>query len=194
VLVGWAMTGGQDGAAVVRRFALAAAVRTPRLRARIAASETPRLTSGAMQRRSAIQRIAIGTPSLKVGGLVPNVEVRTADDTRVRLDDLLAGRAALLTSRQPEPQLEAGCERLGLLLVRIRPSQPAAVSLHRDPGYVDVAVVGDAGRLQPVFGGRTAVLLRPDGVVAAVTRRSLPRLPWDEGAPSPSTVAYGGMP
>ena len=195
VLVGWAMTGGQDGAAVVRRFALAAAVRTPRLRARIAASETPRLKSGAMQRRSAIQRIAPGTPSLKVGGLVPNVEVRTADDTRVRLDDLLAGRAALLTGRRPEPQLEAGCERLGLLLVRIRPSQPAAVSLRGDPGYVDVAVVGDAGRLQPVFdAGRTAVLVRPDGVVAAVTRRSLPQLPWDEGAPSPSTVAYGGMP
>ena len=32
VVVGWAMTGGQDGAATVRRIALALAVRSPRFR------------------------------------------------------------------------------------------------------------------------------------------------------------------
>ena len=47
VRVGWAMTGGQDRAAAVRRIALAAAVRSERIRDAIASTATPRLTAGA---------------------------------------------------------------------------------------------------------------------------------------------------
>jgi 3-(3-hydroxy-phenyl)propionate hydroxylase len=194
VLVGWAMTGGQDRAAVARRLALAAVVKSPRVCARIAATETPRLKSGAMERPSTIQRIARLTPPLKVGGLVPNVEVRTADDTRVRLDDLLAGRAALLTSRRPEPQLEARCEQLGLLLVRIRPPRHTAVGLRGGPGYLDVVVVGCRPVAARPRRRQDGVLVRPDGVVAAVTPRALPQLPWEKGAASPLAAVRGGTP
>ena len=49
VRIGWAMTGGQDGAAAVRRIALAAAVRSDRVRDAIASTATPRLKTGALQ-------------------------------------------------------------------------------------------------------------------------------------------------
>ena len=49
VRVGWAMTGGQDRAAAVRRIALAAAVRSKHVREAMASTATPRLKTGAMQ-------------------------------------------------------------------------------------------------------------------------------------------------
>ena len=50
VRVGWAMTGGQDRAAAVRRIALAAAVRSERIRQAMGSTATPRLKAGALQR------------------------------------------------------------------------------------------------------------------------------------------------
>ena len=49
VRVGWAMTGGQDRAAAVRRIALAAAVRSKHVRQAMASTATPRLKAGALQ-------------------------------------------------------------------------------------------------------------------------------------------------
>ena len=49
VMIGWAMTGGQDRAAAVRRVALAAAVRVAPVREAIASTATPRLKAGALQ-------------------------------------------------------------------------------------------------------------------------------------------------
>ena len=49
VMIGWAMTGGQDQAAAVRRVALAAAVRVAPVRDALAATATPRLKAGALQ-------------------------------------------------------------------------------------------------------------------------------------------------
>ena len=48
VRVGWAMTGGQDRAAAVRRIALAAAVRSEHVRQAMASTATPRLKAGAL--------------------------------------------------------------------------------------------------------------------------------------------------
>jgi 3-(3-hydroxy-phenyl)propionate hydroxylase len=49
VRVGWAMTGGQDRAAAVRRIALAAAVRSDRVCQVMGSTATPRLKAGALQ-------------------------------------------------------------------------------------------------------------------------------------------------
>ena len=49
VRVGWAMTGGQDRAAAVRRIALAAAVRSDRICEFMGSTATPRLKAGALQ-------------------------------------------------------------------------------------------------------------------------------------------------
>ena len=49
VRVGWAMTGGQDRAAAVRRIALAAAVRSERVCQAMGSTATPRLKTGALQ-------------------------------------------------------------------------------------------------------------------------------------------------
>ena len=49
VRVGWAMTGGQDRAAAVRRIALAAAVRSDRICQAMGSTATPRLKTGALQ-------------------------------------------------------------------------------------------------------------------------------------------------
>ena len=49
VRVGWAMTGGQDRAAAVRRIALAAAVRNDRISEFMGSTATPRLKAGALQ-------------------------------------------------------------------------------------------------------------------------------------------------
>jgi 3-(3-hydroxy-phenyl)propionate hydroxylase len=62
VRVGWAMTGGQDRVAAVRRVALAAAVRSARLRDAMASTATPRLKTGALQHTSRRSLVA-GVPA-----------------------------------------------------------------------------------------------------------------------------------
>jgi 3-(3-hydroxy-phenyl)propionate hydroxylase len=118
VRIGWAMTGGQDRAAAVRRIALAAAVRSTRLRDAMAATATPRLKTGALQPapRRLLPRRA---PAPRVGSLIPNPLLRLADGEAVRLDTLLAGRTAVLIARRPEPDLVNLCQRHGLHLIQI---------------------------------------------------------------------------
>ena len=118
VRIGWAMTGGQDRAAAVRRVALAAAVRSARLRDAMAATATPRLKTGALHPASR-RWLARRTPATCVGGLIPNPLVRVGDGAPVRLDTLLAGRTAVLIARRPEAALVNLCRRHGLLLIRI---------------------------------------------------------------------------
>ena len=62
VRVGWAMTGGQDRAAAVRRIALAAAVRSDRIRQAMASTATPRLKTGALQRPAAPPSVRASPP------------------------------------------------------------------------------------------------------------------------------------
>ena len=57
VRIGWAMTGGQDRAAAVRRIALAAAVRSERVREAIASTATPSLKAGALQPSPALPAV-----------------------------------------------------------------------------------------------------------------------------------------
>ena len=119
VRVGWAMTGGQDRAAAVRRIALAAAVRSEQVCQAMGSTATPRLKAGALQ-HAPRRLILSGIPSaLRIGGLIPNPLVSVGDGPPVRLDAILAGRTAVLTARHPDAELADFCRRHGLILVRI---------------------------------------------------------------------------
>src|SRR5208282_2931459 len=82
VRVGWAMTGGQDRAAAVRRIALAAAVRSERICQAMGSTATPRLKAGALQ--PAPRLLPSGIPAaLRPGGLIPNPLVSAGDGSPV---------------------------------------------------------------------------------------------------------------
>ncbi|MFJ1811213.1 MULTISPECIES: bifunctional 3-(3-hydroxy-phenyl)propionate/3-hydroxycinnamic acid hydroxylase [unclassified Streptomyces] len=141
VAMGWAMTGGQDGAAVIRRGVLSAAVRVPGLSTAAARDLSPALSAGPLVRR----RPRRGGRGL-VGTFCPQPWV-TVDGRRARLDDLLGGSFTVLTA-VPSPSLRAVADGLGARTV-------------------PVAGLGDDGRLAAWLreGRADAVLLRPDRVV-----------------------------
>jgi 3-(3-hydroxy-phenyl)propionate hydroxylase len=185
VRVGWAMTGGQDRAAAVRRIALAAAVRSDRICQAMGSTATPRLKAGALQ-PSPRRVLPSGIPpALRVGGLIPNPLVSAGDGAPVRLDAILAGRPAVLTARRPDAGLAGFCRRHGLVLARISPpgaGTPPGPGAQQDAGWIDIRFASDAapaGLRALAADPALTVLVRPDRVVAAVeTRSRLPRLPW----------------
>jgi 3-(3-hydroxy-phenyl)propionate hydroxylase len=183
VLVGWAMTGGQDRAATVRRIALSLAVRSPRVRNLIGASATPRLKTGALQQTP---RMPHPPRSLRIGGLIPNPLLSIANGKQVRLDDILRGQPAVLTSRCPEQALLSQCHQQRLTPIRVTDSDPQP-----DRGWVEAQLVhsGHTMGLQALADDPTLTLVvRPDGVIASVATRSrLPDLPWV--IPIPATPA-----
>ena len=189
VRVGWAMTGGQDRAAAVRRITLAAAVRSERTRQAMASTATPRLKTGALH---AQRRLPHRYPaSLRPGRLIPNPLVTTSDGAPVRLDAILTGRAAVLTARRPGSELAGLCRRHNLVLVRISGATPGTGTPARadaDPAadWIDISLIGD--EQTPGVHALTArpaltVIVRPDRVIAAVgTRYRPPQLPWGAAA------------
>ena len=186
VRVGWAMTGGQDRAAAIRRIALAAAVRSDRICQAMGSTATPRLKAGALQpaRR---RLLPSGIPvALRPGSLISNPLVSAADRVPARLDTILAGRTAVLTARRPEAGLAEFCLRHGLVLVRISGTPgartPARADADADAGWIDVRLLDDdppAGLRALTADPALTVIVRPDRVVAAAAPRSRPpRLPW----------------
>ena len=186
VRVGWAMTGGQDRAAAVRRIALAAAVRSDRICQAMGSTATPRLAAGALQ-PSPRRFLPSGIPpALRVGSLIPNPLVSAGDGTPVRLDAILAGRPAVLTARHPDAGLAGFCRRHGLVLARISApgtGTPPGPGAQQDDRWIDVRLAGDAtpaGLRAMAADPALTVLVRPDRVVAAAgTQSRLPRLPWN---------------
>jgi 3-(3-hydroxy-phenyl)propionate hydroxylase len=205
VRVGWAMTGGQDRAAAVRRIALAAAVRSDRVREVIVSTATPRLKTGAQQQHPRLPRHR--TPAtVRPGGLIANplVSIRAGvpmgdgasggKGAPVRLDAILRGCTAALTAGQPSAELVDLCRRHRLLLIKVSNgagSAPgAAASAPAAGDWAEVCLDDDSGAacFQPLTGrpGLT-IIVRPDRVIAAVaTRGRLPHLPWSiPAAPVP---------
>jgi len=188
VMIGWVMTGGQDRAAAVRRVALAAAVRVAPVREAIASTATPALKAGALQHRAGRP----GRRGVRVGSLIPNPLILGKGPGPVRLDAVLAGRAAVLTAREPDQALAGFCERYGLALLRIRPGsvpqdkpvppREAADGGARTVGWADVCLpAGDpAGPVRALIADPgLSVLVRPDCVIAAVAGgRRPPEVPW----------------
>ena len=181
VVVGWAMTGGQDAAAAVRRIVLALAVRSRRVRNLVGSTATPRLKTGALHRTP---RVSGPARSLPIGGLIPNPLVSTASGKQVRLDDILQGRPAALTSRCPEPALLTQFRQQHLTPIRVTDSDPQP-----DREWVEVRPVhrGHETGLQALVDDPTlTIVVRPDGIIASVATRSrLPHLPW--AIPTPAT-------
>ncbi|MET9793404.1 bifunctional 3-(3-hydroxy-phenyl)propionate/3-hydroxycinnamic acid hydroxylase [Streptomyces canus] len=142
VAMGWAMTGGQDGAAALRRRALAAACRIPGLTELAGRDLSPPLTTGPLVRRGVRRRLP--------GTHCPQPWV-SVDGRPTRLDELLGDSFTVLTATEPGPSLTALAHSLGIRAVC-------------------VADLGDDGTLAAwLRGGRAdAVLLRPDRVVMDV--------------------------
>jgi 3-(3-hydroxy-phenyl)propionate hydroxylase len=175
VLVGWAMTGGQDRAATVRKLVLGGIMRSPRVQQVVGSTATPRLRTGALHRAAALS----GVPRrLRPGGLIPN-PMCTTGGSQARLDDVLCGQTAVLTGRRPEPHLLTACRAQGILPVQIIDA-PAGAAGPVDTGWLTVHLTGPGGGLRALIEDPTlSVLVRPDRVIAAVTTRSrIPRLPW----------------
>ena len=173
-LVGWAMTGGQDAVAVLRRLLLAGAVRSARIRDAVASTATPRLRTGALRHPFGLSR---PPRALRVGALIPNPALCLAGGEQVRLDDVLDGAPAMLAAGRPGPELVAACRRTGIRLVRIAGAKPSPA----DTGPVDAYLApGRTTDLQALVDDPSVtVLVRPDRVIAAVgTRYQPPRLPW----------------
>ncbi|MBT2493716.1 bifunctional 3-(3-hydroxy-phenyl)propionate/3-hydroxycinnamic acid hydroxylase [Streptomyces sp. ISL-96] len=145
VAMGWAMTGGQDGVAAIRRRVLGAACRIPGLTTAAGRDLSPALAAGPLVRR----RIRGGGRGL-VGRFCPQPWV-TVDGRRARLDDVLGDSFAVLTAAPLSPSLKAVAHGLG---ARVIP----------------VTGLGNDGRLADWLreGRADAVLLRPDRVVADV--------------------------
>jgi len=194
VRVGWAMTGGQDRAAAIRRIALAAAVRSKRFRQAMGSTATPRLKAGALQRVPRHRRARMPA-ALRPGSLIPNPLVSADDGPPVRLDTILAGRTAVLTARQPDTELADHCRRHALVLVRITgTSRPPQLGTDPDVGWIHVRLTDDGRRAIPQAltalrsNPDLTVIVRPDGVIATVAPRyRLPYLPW----PIPAAALCG---
>ncbi|ULR54839.1 bifunctional 3-(3-hydroxy-phenyl)propionate/3-hydroxycinnamic acid hydroxylase [Streptomyces deccanensis] len=142
VAMGWAMTGGQDGAAALRRRVLAAACRIPGLTELAGRDLSPPLTAGPLVRRG-VRRGLAATHCPQ-----PWVNV---DGRRTRLDELLGDSFTVLTATEPSPSLTALAHSLGIRALC-------------------VTDLGDDGTLVAWLraGRADAVLLRPDRVVMDV--------------------------
>lgn len=140
VATGWAMTGGQDRAAALRRTAVAAACRLPGVTGRASRDLGRPLPVGPLTRRSRLG-----------GAYCPQPRVTTEDGRQVRFDDVLGDSFAVLTAVPLSPSLRALTDGLGARVV-------------------DVHESGDDGTLAAwLHAGRAdAVLLRPDRVVLDV--------------------------
>ena len=153
VLAGWAMTGGQDRAAVLRRAVLAAGCRVPGVTGLILDNTSPRLVAGPLVRRlSARQR----WPSWRrvwpghelAGTLCPQPWVLFGGRRR-RLDDVLGLSFVVLTTGSVES--ESGDDELRALAARFD---------------ARVITVDDAGLARWLArSGVRAVLVRPDRIV-----------------------------
>jgi hypothetical protein len=147
---------------------------------------TPRLKTGALQ-HAPRRPLGSGIPAaLRPGGLIANPLVSAGDGPPVRLDAILAGRAAVLTARRPDPALTQFCRRHGLVLVRITSPAgtrtPGGSGTQQHAGWIEVGLAHAAP--PAVMRALTAnpalsVIVRPDRVIAAAgTRGRPPRLPW----------------
>jgi 3-(3-hydroxy-phenyl)propionate hydroxylase len=152
IRAGRAMTGGQDVAAAVRRPLAAALLRLPGAEARVLRGTAVRYPPGPWVDRRTHRRDLPGT-------LCPQPLVRV--DGRVRrLDDVLGPGWALLAAGAVDPGLRERARALGAVTVRPAGSGTGAGTVVADDGAL--AAWLDRGRA-------TAVLLRPDRVVAAAT-------------------------
>ncbi|GGU48302.1 bifunctional 3-(3-hydroxy-phenyl)propionate/3-hydroxycinnamic acid hydroxylase MhpA [Lentzea flava] len=127
-LIGTAMTEGGELGNLLRRVAAPRLHLVPGLRKRVLATETPALHRSALVVRPRLGHSLAGRqcPNAPVGG-------------GRRLDDVTAGRFALISTTEPAPAQRADIERRGAVLVVARPGSPLHHWLRR--GFAHAAVV-----------------------------------------------------
>lgn len=160
VLAGWAMTGGQDAAAVLRRAVLAGVVRVPGGTRTLASTASPRLTAGPLVHR------AVGRRGDPAGRACPQPWVTDVRGRLVRLDDILGAGFAVVTDGPVDPQVAVLAAALDAVTVDVGPGADAEVG-----GVVPL----DSPELRRWLrrAGVRCVLVRPDRVVlVAVPRRA----------------------
>jgi 3-(3-hydroxy-phenyl)propionate hydroxylase len=152
VLVGRAMTGGNSVLAALRRPVAAGLLRLPGAEARALAGTATRLPPGPWVDRRTHRTDLPGT-------VCPQPVVESAG-RRVPLDEVLGPGFALLSDGPVDERLDRRARTAGARRVALA------------PGGADLTV-GDDGTLRAWLrrGRASAVLLRPDRVVAAVSRR-----------------------
>lgn len=154
VLAGWAMTGGQDRAAALRRVALAALCRAPGGTRLLASTAAPRLPAGPLVRRTRGRRdpagLACPQPWVVEGG------------QRVRLDDILGPGFAVITDGPVHAGLASRASGLGPVVT---------VDVSGGPASGVRAVESPQLRAWLRRAGASGVLVRPDRVV--LTRAGL---------------------
>jgi 3-(3-hydroxy-phenyl)propionate hydroxylase len=172
IVAGWAMTGGQDRAATIRRLSLAAGCRIPGVTGLILKTTSPRLGAGPLVRRlSPSERVTRPDPDL-AGTLCPQPWVwlgaggepgGAGRRHRLRLDDVLGASFALLVDGPVDAQSAALAERLDARLVQLCVSNAPA-----RPG---APIMIEAPELRRWMAGSRVrtVLLRPDRVVLATS-------------------------
>jgi 3-(3-hydroxy-phenyl)propionate hydroxylase len=150
--VGWVMTGGQDGAARLRRFALAIACRIPGATDKVLDTDPPHFADGPRVRR-------VGRRDHVSGGLLPQPWIEL-EGRRARLDEALGDGYVVLVVGRPDPDLITAAGSSGVALVPVRPRD--ALGDAAPSGVVDAD-----GVLTQWFERTrtTAVLVRPDHVV-----------------------------
>jgi 3-(3-hydroxy-phenyl)propionate hydroxylase len=112
VTAGWAMTGGQGPAALVRRCALGALFRVPGLPQVLIDRGSPPLVRGPLVRRPRTARRSL------VGRLAPQPRV-VRGGRAVLLDELLGPGFAVVTVVAPDADLERLADRLDARVVRL---------------------------------------------------------------------------
>ncbi len=127
-LMGTAMTEGGDLGNLLRRVAAPRLHLVPGLRKRVLETATP-----ALHRSALVMRPRLGY-SL-AGRQCPNAPV----DGARRLDDVTAGRFAVISTAEPSPAQRADIEQRGAVLVVARPGSALHHWLHR--GFAHAAVV-----------------------------------------------------
>ncbi|MCP3785039.1 bifunctional 3-(3-hydroxy-phenyl)propionate/3-hydroxycinnamic acid hydroxylase [Micromonospora sp. A3M-1-15] len=142
--IGTAMTAGGELGSVIRRAVAPRLHLVPGLTDLATDSRTPPLHRSDLVVRPRLRRGL-------AGGLCPNAIV----DGNRRLDDVAAGRFAIVTSLEPTAALRADIERRGAVLITARPGS----ELHR---WLRA-------------GAARAAVVRPDGTVLRADRRLLPR-------------------
>jgi 3-(3-hydroxy-phenyl)propionate hydroxylase len=168
MLVGWAMTGGQDRAAAVRKGTLAVASRVPGFAKAVVSQAAPPVTGTPLVRRPRVGRSV-------AGALMPQPWV-LHDGERTRLDEVLGNDFAIVVRGRLSWEERYLAERLAARLVHVGP--PGGTS--KSEGCVHVEDTD--GVLIPWMGRRRidAVIVRPDRVVLdALSREDLSGLERD---------------
>ncbi|GAA2718588.1 bifunctional 3-(3-hydroxy-phenyl)propionate/3-hydroxycinnamic acid hydroxylase [Actinocorallia aurantiaca] len=163
VTTGWAMTGGQDGAAALRRFLLSRVMRLPPAKAAMLRGVSPRLRRGPL---------VAGSFRGPAGTFLPQPAL-TVDGVERRLDDLIGPGFAIVTRHAASPFLTGLTAALNAALVHAG-TDGTRIEL---PGGERLTVQEPVLAAWLDRAGTSTAVVRPDRTVLTTLPRTASRLP-----------------